>query len=141
MKIYEGYSLYNGKDGRLRAYDHKTGKVISCPRILMEKKLGRPLDPKMQVHHKDEDTTNNEDDNLALEPFKEHQRKHNPSKYTDMYVECDYCGKIFLWTAKKQRIFHSNASRKENKSKNRHHFCSHSCAGKYGRQEQLGRNV
>ena len=60
---------------------------------LMEKKLGSPLDPKMQVHHKDEDTTNNEDDNLALEPFKEHQRKHNPSKYTDMYIKCDYCGK------------------------------------------------
>ena len=43
MKIYEGYSLYNGKDGRLRAYDHKTGKVISYPRILNGEEVGQSI--------------------------------------------------------------------------------------------------
>ena len=48
------YNIYYNSDGRVRCYDKETKKVVSYPRILMEEKLGIPLEPYEQVHHIDE---------------------------------------------------------------------------------------
>ena len=53
MKIDNMYMYVNQKDHRVRAYyKDSNGKLHtkSYPRILMEKKLGRPLKPYEDVH-------------------------------------------------------------------------------------------
>ena len=49
MKVY----VYNCKDNRTRAIiknDDGSMKTVSYPRILMEEKLGRPLEP-YEIYH------------------------------------------------------------------------------------------
>ena len=129
---------YICKDGRVRAYDSDTHKVRSYPRILMEEKLGRPLEPYEQVHHLDGNMLNNDLSNLTILPIGEHQALHK-RKYYDKITCCYYCGRPFLWTAKAQRNFHGACNRTGGKS-HRGPFCSRECSGKYGNQEQLSRN-
>ena len=130
MKVYEDneMSVYQNSDNRFRAYIKETKKVISYPRVLMAKKLGRPLEEYEQVHHKDEDVTNNFDDNLSIELLGEHQSFHN-RKYYDKFMICPYCGKEFLWTAKMQRDFSRNSKRSSRTGAGP--FCSKHCSGSY----------
>lgn len=121
-------------DGRLRVlivYSDGHRVNISYPRMLMEEKLGRPLEPNEDVHHIDGNALNNDLENLTIIPHDEHQKMHR--KYYDKMAVCEYCGKEFLWTAIKQRKW------KQNRSK--HIFCSKRCVGAFGRREQLSRNV
>ena len=127
------HHIYECKDGRMRAYDPQTQKVVSYPRILMEEKLGRPLDPLEQVHHKDGNPLNNELSNLEVRVRGEHQREHT-AKYQDKMETCQFCGKTFLWLAKSQKNFYSNQRR--GRTKHEHPFCSKRCIGLYGQQEQ-----
>ena len=113
---------------------------ILYPRILMEEKLGRPLMPNEDVHHIDGNPLNNDILNLEIKYHGEHQREHF-TKYFDREVVCANCGKSFIWTAKKQRTWYSNASRKKNRNKRRRVFCSNNCAGTFGRKEQLSRDI
>ena len=106
-----GYHLYINKDGRTRAYSPISKKVVSYPRLIMERYLGRPLEDIEQVHHIDGDISNNDISNLELLPFKVHNEIHSVSKYQDKYVKCPMCGVTFLWTAKSQRYFNSNKNR------------------------------
>ena len=59
-------SVYTCKDGRTRAYIKETKKVVSYPRLLMEEKLGRELNPDEQIHHIDENPLNNDINNLEI---------------------------------------------------------------------------
>ena len=82
--------IYKCKDGRVRARikrDDGTKKVVSYPRILLEMKLGKPIDPKFDVHHIDGDYTNNSLDNLELVLHGVHQKKHaeKKKKYKDSW--------------------------------------------------------
>ena len=131
------------KDGRLRSVivnDDGSKQTISYPRLLMEKELGRKLLSDEDVHHIDNDYTNNNIENFQIIKHGEHQKQHS-TKYHDKYITCDYCGKEFLWSAKQQKIWNSNKSRKSNNDKERHVFCSKSCSGKYGRAKQLNRDI
>lgn len=132
--------VYKSKDGRSRAYvrkDDGTKTTVSYPRILMEEKLGRPLEPYEDVHHIDGDCENNDPDNLKIELHGEHQRLHNSNKYEDKIAICQVCGKEFIWTAIRQRTYYIDLRR----GRKRIISCSASCSSFYGRQEQLGRNV
>ena len=87
------------------------------------------------IHHIDEDKTNNNINNLKKITHEEHGRIHN-TKYSDKMMICPQCGKEFLWTAQKQQTFYSNQSRKRYQNSSTKPFCSKSCSGKYGKQFQ-----
>lgn len=129
-------SIYECKDGRTRVYKKGTKTVTSYPRYLMERELGRPLDAKEDVHHKDLNPLNNDISNLEVRDKSEHLREHG-QKYFDKEVECAWCGKRFLWTAKQQRKHYGNRN-VVLKSYELHDkpFCSRSCCGSYGKKIQ-----
>lgn len=131
-------NVYECKDGRSRVYVKDTKQVISYPRYLMEQKLGRKLKDNEQVHHKDEDPTNNDINNLEIKLLGEHQREHS-TKYFDKYAVCQWCGKAFLWTAKQQRQFYDNKRRRNTVVDNP--FCSRECSGQYNRCIQTINNL
>ena len=121
-------SIYTCKDGRMRVYIKETKKVMSYPKYLMEREIGRPLAHNEEVHHKDENPLNNDLSNLEIRIHGEHQAEHS-TKYQDKMSICSWCGKEFLWTAKQQRTFNQN----------RHEapFCSRQCSGQYGQRIQM----
>ena len=129
-------TVYECKDGRTRVYLKDTKKVISYPRYLLQKSIGRELQWNEQVHHKDENPLNNDLDNLEIKLLGTHQREHNPAKYHDELAVCAWCNESFLWTAKQQRMFHSNNKRRNKKHSANSPFCSTKCAGEYGRYIQ-----
>lgn len=123
-------NIYKRKDGRWIAYctdDKGNHHVYSYPRILMEEKLGRPLEPYEDVHHKDGNTDNNSIDNLEIRLHGEHQKEHS-IKYVDTTETCMICGCQFTMSASKWRRFFSDLSRENSKA--RILTCSKSCAGK-----------
>lgn len=133
----DGIKIYVCKDGRTRVYIKDTKKVISYPKYIMEKSLGRELQWNEQVHHKDGNPLNNDIDNLEIKLLGDHQREHNPAKYHDKYVLCAWCGKQFLWTAKQQITFYGNNKRRRKEHSVNRPFCSKKCACEYGRHVQL----
>ena len=132
-------STYVGKDNRVRAYvrdenNHVT--VKSYPRILMEEKLGRPLEPNEDVHHIDGNTLNNDIDNLEVIPHGIHQQMHS-TIYHPFVTKCEICGKDFLWTAERQRNYYAGLRA----GKRRAITCSRHCSYWFGIQEQAKRNL
>ena len=136
------YHVYQNKDGRTRIYDKKTHKVTSYPRFIMSKYLGRTLKPEDQIHHIDGDPTNNDINNLLVLPQDLHLflHEHDYRKYYDKMAVCVWCGQEFLWTADQQSRHYGNKHRSTKQSM-AGPFCSHSCAGSYGRTEQLRRKA
>lgn len=131
-------SIYNCKDGRTRVYLKNEKRVISYPRYLMEKKLGRKLYDEEQVHHKDGNPLNNDLSNLEIKLFRDHQRQH-ATKYVDLVVKCPWCGNEFLWTAKTQRNFYGNHKRKNRTFLIDEPFCSKKCSGEFGKYIQISK--
>ena len=126
MKEY----LYTNKDGRIRMVIQKDDGTItskSYPRVLMEKELGRELEPYEEVHHIDGDKTNNNLSNLKVINRTDH-RKYHATKYKDCIAKCEVCGKDFIWTAEVQSRYYNDLSRKS-VPKNRSITCSKHCAG------------
>lgn len=130
-------TVYTCKDGRTRAYIKITKKVVSYPRLILEEKLGRPLDKYEQVHHIDGDPLNNDPSNLEVLKLGEHQKHHNPVKYKDKMVRCFWCGKEFMWTGLQQRKHHGNHNKRNEELDTEKPFCSKRCIGLYGKHIQL----
>ena len=126
-------NVYKNGDGRWRAYcvdENNNPHVVSYPRILMEEKLGRPLEPNEDVHHKDGNFDNNDIDNLEVILSGLHRHNHS-QKYIDTIETCQICGQKYTMTAKKWTTFFGNLSRKHRITQN-WLTCSKSCAGKAG---------
>jgi hypothetical protein len=69
------------------------GVWLSEHRYVMEQKLGRKLARNEHVHHKDENTLNNDPDNLELVTPREHLLHHNPGRRpVKPYKQCERCG-------------------------------------------------
>lgn len=118
------------KDNRVRYYykDEKGNNHFgSYPRILMEQKLGRPLEPNEDVHHIDGDPLNNDLSNLEVVKHGEHQKEHS-TKYVDTTETCVVCGKSFTMTGPKWAKVVADIHR----GRTRTLTCSKSCAGKVG---------
>ena len=131
MKEY----LYTNKDGRTRMVIQKDDGTItskSYPRVLMEEKLGRPLKPYEDVHHIDGNKTNNELSNLQIINWIDHRKMHG-IKYHDQVVNCEICGKEFIWTPSMQSRYYTDLKR----SRNRGLTCSKRCTGLLSRKTFL----
>ena len=68
--------------------------VILEHRLVMSNHLKRPLKKDEIVHHKDEDPTNNEIENLAIESSVTHATIHSP-RHKIIELKCTYCGRVF----------------------------------------------
>ena len=96
--------------------------------LVMESKLGRFVDIRERVHHKNEVKTDNRSENLEVLTLSEHTKLHkskNPEK--KVLLKCAECGKEF------ERLWHQRPSIKGYKNA----YCSRSCSGKASRELQL----
>ena len=75
------------KAGRLMIYapDHpySSAGYVWIHRLVLEKLLGRPLEPGELVHHIDGDPTNNNPDNLQIVTASEHAKIHDAERGRD----------------------------------------------------------
>jgi hypothetical protein len=92
-------------------------------RVLMENQLGRLLRNGEDVHHKDEDKTNDDPSNLEVLTKSEHGRRHKPEA-DRIEVACP-CGKSFRLKPHQLRL-------RQRRAKNRL-CCSLKCAGMFSR--------
>ena len=127
------YIYTNKKDNRTRCYivdDDGSRHTKSYPRMIMEEKLGRALEPNEDVHHIDGDPTNNNPENLEIILHGEHQRQHVEQKYFDTIMTCEICGKEFLMSAKRVSNYHRDLRI----GRHRGITCSKRCAYLFGKQ-------
>jgi hypothetical protein len=99
------------------------GKVVNEHRFLMEQHLGRKLDQKEFVHHKDGNKKNNSLENLEVIGHSQHTKLHmdqNPAETKELI--CQECGKKFL---RPTRVIRDN-----NKKGSFNTFCSKKCSAK-----------
>jgi len=88
--------------------------------IFAERKLGRLLTDDEIVHHKNEDTLDNSEENLAVITQSEHAKLH-AKKRQMVELFCAECGKEF------ERRLGSEPSKRGYKQA----FCNRSCNGKF----------
>jgi len=135
------YGPYQSGDGRWRIVLYKTKisknsnskkRTISYPKALMEIKLKRRLDKNEEVHHKDEDYTNNDEHNLEILTGTKHRKLHIKKDAFHRQIKtycCPTCNKLF------QKRLHQIRNNQESKKK-KGPFCSRQCAGIYGQKQQ-----
>lgn len=118
---FSGYytKYFYSKEGRYRIIINKGPNAIymNFARYLMCVHLGRILDESEQVHHKDENRTNDVIDNLEILSDVDHGKIHHGEKeFVDL--TCCNCMKRFT----RQKKNHTSAMKREARV-----FCSHSC--------------
>lgn len=130
-KVYGPY--VNGPMGRkivIIKNDDGTSRTVSYPKYLMEKHLGRVLDPDLEtVDHKDFDKHNNDISNLRIVPREEHSAD-DTRRVKHIKLKCSMCDKEF---ERSPRIIRDKAKKGVGGQ-----FCSRQCAGRYSRKIQLG---
>lgn len=128
-KIYGPYLRKDGRQHMCLVYPSGKRTVVSYPKYLMEKYLGRYLKKEETVHHIDHDFTNNELSNLKILDKITHARL-DIKRLKSIEVKCTMCGKLFVIDARQQN------------DKNRYgsgYFCSRECGGRYGAEIQNGK--
>lgn len=96
--------------------------------ILMEQHIGRLIDSKEHVHHRNHNRLDNRIENLELLTAKEHAAHHAAARPPSIIeLDCAECGVTFS---------RRGNQRSENKGYT-NTFCSRRCNGKYQRKKQL----
>ena len=103
----------------------KHGYVLEH-RIVMENYLGRLLNSKEVVHHKNGNTKDNHLENLEVMLLSEHSRGHQNSGRKMIELICPACGVHFI-----------REKRHLNRKKNSCTCCSSRCRGIFSRKIQL----
>lgn len=129
--VYGPYvSPTNGRQF-VRVYRDGLLKTISYPKFILEKHLGRILDPdKETVDHLNGDFMDNRIENLRIVPREEHSAD-DTRRVKLVTLQCDMCGKEF---DRSPRVIRFKA-----KEGSRGYFCSRRCAGQYGRHLTLNK--
>lgn len=85
------YGPYTRKDGRQIVVIYENGKTtsVSYPRRLVY------VSRDEEVHHKDEDVTNNDPSNLEALPIRQHHQTHAKGPQ-QVEVVCEVCQCVFL---------------------------------------------
>lgn len=126
FKDYTVYGPYVGGDGRSRVilYKDKIRRTMSYPKFLWWKEKGVLISDFEEIHHKDDNYTNNVTDNFEVVNKPLHMALH--AKPEEMFI-CEWCeGAIILSGGLLSR---KKSDRKRGKAGP---FCSKRCAGKYG---------
>ena len=123
---WDVYGPYTREDGRqhLILYNGTDRVTLSYPRYLMELHLGRYLKTDEEVHHKDENVTNNNLGNLEIRNGTEHRQHHSTIYTGNIMVVCKCCTAEFELTAKQQSTRYRNRNRVKTGP-----FCSRQCSG------------
>lgn len=128
-KVFGPYKRQDGRQIVIVMDDNGKRRTVSYPKYLMEKHLGRPLDPTTEtVDHWDSNFDNNDLSNLRIVPRDVHSGD-DTRRVKPITFQCAVCGKSF---ERSPRLVRDKS--KKGKSGP---FCSRQCAGKYARQVQL----
>jgi hypothetical protein len=132
FREYRVYGPYVASDGRSRVilYKNKQKKTMSYPKFLWWKEKDILLEDHEQIHHKDEDFTNNDLNNFMVRTRYDHMHLHVKSETHN----CVWCDKIIELKGLKlsRRKTHCALGKAGP-------FCSRKCTGEYGAEVQRSR--
>ena len=128
MKVYGPYTRKDGRQHVILKHIDGKKQTVSYPKYIMEQHLGRKLSSDETVHHKDGDFTNNDPSNMEVKLRVEHNI-HDAIRAKKVKTVCIECGKELI---KKGSDIRHNSKRGCAGP-----FCR-SCAGKYGKDIQMG---
>lgn len=130
VKVYGPYKSHHGRQIVIVVEKDGTKRTVTYPKFIMEKHLGRKLDPDSEsVDHKDSDINNNAISNLELVPRAEHSA-NDTRRVLPATLKCSWCKNLFERSPRVVRDKHRKGVSGA--------FCSRSCSGKYARAIQLG---
>lgn len=130
MRVYGPYTRKDGRQHVICIYPDGRRRTVSYPKWLMEKHLGRELNPDTEtIDHIDGDFTNNDINNLRIIDRSSHVLD-DVVRITDLELTCIWYGKETT-----QRASKYDHNRRANKAGP---FCSRVCIGQYGRSIQTG---
>jgi hypothetical protein len=130
------YGPYKRKDGRKHVclvWPDGRRQTVSYPKFLTEQKLGRYLKDNETVDHLNCNFNDNDPDNIRVIDRKIHAFEDAKRHKTKEFL-CPLCGDNFALSGRK--LHDTIWNRKKG---NAGPFCSRSCAGKYGKNVQIGK--
>lgn len=126
FKHYIVYGPYQGPDGRYRVilYSGHQKQTMSYPKYMWWRDKGILIKDHEQIHHKDENFTNNVIENFEVRTKYDHMSLHvNPSET----YNCQWCEKNLELSGIKLSRYKTDKKRNKNGP-----FCSKQCSGQYG---------
>ena len=134
-KVHGPYTRKDNRQHVVIVYSDLSKRTVSYPKYLIEQKLGRELNPKLEtIDHIDGNPLNNDLSNLQVISLAEHARLDSRcvvDECREVQVECCYCFTSF-------KRYYKSLNDSHNKKK-AGPFCSRSCQGKYGAEVQNSR--
>ena len=97
--LINGYRFVKAPDGH--PFARKSDGYIQEHRLVMERYIGRYLEPHECVHHFNHNRQDNRIENLELLTWSTHQRRHG---YYEPF-ECAECGQIVMRSRGRRRLF------------------------------------
>ena len=110
---------------------NKNGAVLEH-RMVMSEALGRHLESREIVHHKNGDKTDNRVENLEIVTRSSHNA-HHPQEKSYVYLDCAACGKSF-------KRAHNQVITKIKNGQDRF-FCSRACMGKQWNRDSVAKKA